>query len=85
LYRTQLTTFTGLQKFSLLGVPRDSEIILWIPPVEKGCKTLLWAANGHMGFKNGNNINIKLQGSQSFCGTVQHITLRMLKLTLAKK
>lgn len=38
-----------------------------------------------MGFKNGNNINIKLQGSQSFCGTVQHITLRMLKLTLAKK
>jgi hypothetical protein len=30
-----------------------------------------------MGLKNGNNIDIKLTGSQSFCGTLRHINVKI--------
>jgi hypothetical protein len=45
---------------------------------------LLWAASGPMGLKNDNNIDNKLTGSQSFCGTVRHVTVMMLKVYLTK-
>jgi hypothetical protein len=37
-----------------------------------------------MGLKNDSNIDIKITGSQSFCGTVRHITVTMFKVYLTK-
>jgi len=45
---------------------------------------LLWAASGPMGLKNGNNTDKKTTGSQSFYGTVRHITVTMCKVYLTK-
>jgi hypothetical protein len=53
-------------------------------PWKIGWETLLWAASGPMGLKNDNNIDKKLTGFQSFCGTVGHVTVKMLKAYLTK-